>query len=51
MENEDRPKLTELDSELAKMNPSQQWMILEELCKSFVPVLNKNENTLSGNTY
>lgn len=43
-------KIDELESDLAKMNTFQQWMILEKVAKYFMPALQKNENdnTVSG---
>ena len=39
-------KIDELESDLEKMNPFQQWMILEKVAKYFMPALNKNEDTV-----
>jgi len=38
-------KLDNLETDLVKMSPTNQWIILEKLTKYFLPALSKNDNT------
>lgn len=40
-------KLDVFEDDLSKMNPFQQWQILEKVTKYFLPALNKNDDTLT----
>lgn len=42
--------LENLESDLAVMNPTNRWIILDKITKYFLPSLtsNKNDNTITG---